>query len=215
MKVYSKNQLQRYPIYLKFFKKLLNEGVTTVSSPMIAKDLGYSEEQIRKDLQAVCDTPGRPKKGRDVRKVIDTLESFLGYHDKVNAVILGAGKLGSALARYPGFGEMGLRIVAAFDVDPAKYGEEDGITVYPIEKLDAVLKETNCRIAIITVPPHEAQAAADLAVKHGIRGLWNFAPTLLTVPDDIILENVNLASSLAVLSHNLNRRLAIEEKFDY
>ena len=97
MKQHSKNQLQRYPIYLKLFRSLIEKGEETVSSPQIAKELGYSEEQIRKDLQAVSDEPGRPKKGRDLHKLVDTLENFLGYRENVKAVLIGAGHLGNAL----------------------------------------------------------------------------------------------------------------------
>ena len=94
MKKFSKNQLERYPFYLKYFKELQAEGVETISSPKIAKVLGYSEEQIRKDLQAVSSIPGRPKKGRNVDKLVDTLETFLGYKGETNAVIIGCGHLG-------------------------------------------------------------------------------------------------------------------------
>ena len=157
MKSFSKNQLQRYPIYLKFFKQLAEQGVESISSPKIAKELGYSEEQIRKDLQAVSDEPGRPKKGRDLHKLIETLESFLGYRDSTTAVLIGAGHLGGALLNYPNFNEMGLSIIAAFDVDPVKIGA----------KIISYSRRTVFQLAEVAVS--EALFVKMLARIHGLR----------------------------------------------
>lgn len=212
MKTYSKNQLQRYPIYLKYLKELFDEGMETISSPKIAKELGYSEEQIRKDLQAICSEAGRPKKGRDIRKLIETLESFLGYRDTTTAVLIGTGHLGGALLRYPNFSEMGFKIVAGFDVDPKKIGTTiNGKPVYSLDDFEKVFPTLASRIVIICVPANAAQAVVDLAVKNDARGIWNFAPTHVTAPSNVVIENVNLSSSLAVLSHRLNEELAKEE----
>ena len=211
MKAFSKNQLQRYPVYLKFFKTLLEEGKTSVSSPYIAKCLGYSEEQIRKDLQAVSKEPGVPKKGRDLERLVETIEKFLGYRDSTTAVLVGAGHLGQALLSYPNFAEMGLSIVAAFDSDPALCGRKvGGKEVFPIEKLPNLLLRLNAHIAIITVPATSAQEVADTVIAAGARAIWNFAPIHLNVPEGVVVENVNLASSLAVLSHRLNEMLSKE-----
>lgn len=211
MKAFSKNQLQRYPVYLKFFKTLLEEGKTSVSSPYIAKCLGYSEEQIRKDLQAVSKEPGVPKKGRDLERLVETIEKFLGYRDSTTAVLVGAGHLGQALLSYPNFAEMGLSIVAAFDSDPALSGRKVGDKeVFPIEKLPNLLPRLNAHIAIIAVPATSAQEVADMVIAAGARAIWNFAPIHLNVPEGVVVENVNLASSLAVLSHRLNEMLSKE-----
>jgi redox-sensing transcriptional repressor len=213
MKSFSKNQLQRYPIYLKYFKSLADQGVEDISSPKIAKELGYSEEQIRKDLQAVSDEAGRPKKGRNIHKLIETLEGFLGYRDSTTAVIIGCGHLGGALLNYPNFDEMGLSIIAGFDVDPQKIGTTiGGKEIFPLEKLANLLPRLNAHIAIVTVPVASAQEVVDTAVASGALAIWNFAPTHINVPSNIVVENVNLASSLAVLSHRLNVELSKEEK---
>ncbi len=213
MKTYSKNQLQRYPIYLKYFKEIAEEGMETISSPKIAKELGYSEEQIRKDLQAICSEAGRPKKGREVRKLIETLECFLGYRDTTTAVLIGTGHLGGALLRYPNFAEMGFKIVAGFDVDREKIGKPiANKKIYSMDEFEAVLPMLNSRIAVICVPASAAQEVVDRAIASGVRGIWNFAPTHITVPNNVVVENVNLASSLAVLSHRLNEELAKEEQ---
>jgi len=212
MKSFSKNQLQRYPIYLKYFKQLSDEGVEDISSPKIAKELGYSEEQIRKDLQAVSDEAGRPKKGRNLHQLIDTLESFLGYRDSTSAVVVGTGHLGGALLNYPNFEEMGLTILAGFDVDPGKIGTKiGGKEIFALDKLPNLLPRLNGHIVIVTVPAQAAQGVVDLAIKSGALAIWNFAPTHINVPEGIVIETVNLASSLAVLSHRLNSELSKED----
>lgn len=212
MKSFSKNQLQRYPIYLKYFKSLAEQGVEDISSPKIAKELGYSEEQIRKDLQAVSDDAGRPKKGRNIHKLIETLEGFLGYRDSTTAVLVGVGHLGSALMNYPNFNEMGLSIIAGFDVDPMKIGSTiGGKEVFPLEKLPNLLPRLNAHIVIITVPASAAQEVVDAAVSSGALAIWNFAPTHINVPSSVVVENMNLASSLAVLSHRLNTQMSKED----
>ena len=204
MRNYSKNQLKRYPIYLKYFKELEAQGEETVSSPKIAKVLGYSEEQIRKDLQAVSNIPGRPKKGRNIAKLIDTLETFLGYKGDIKAVIIGCGHLGQALLHYPNFDQMGLSIVCGFDVDQSLIGKNvDGKEIFDLRNLKEKLTECGAKIAIITVPVNYAQGVADEAIAAGAKGLWNFAPTHLNAPSNIVIENFNFSSSLAVLMHDL------------
>lgn len=206
MKKFSKNQLERYPFYLKYFKELQAEGVETISSPKIAKVLGYSEEQIRKDLQAVSNIPGRPKKGRNVDKLVDTLETFLGYKGETNAVIIGCGHLGLALLHYPNFDDMGLSIVAGFDVEPSLIGKKiDGKQIYDLKEIDDIFPRVGGEIAVVAVPASAAQSAIDAAVKAGAKGIWNFAPTHVTVPNHVVIENFNFSSSLAVLMHRLNR----------
>ncbi len=205
---FSKNQLRRYPIYLKFLSNLKEQGVEYVSSPLIGEELGYSQEQVRKDLQAISDEEGRPKKGRSVSQLIDSLESFLGYRENNPAILIGAGHLGSALLRYPAFSSMGLMIKAAFDVDPNKIGEMIGEThVYPLDDMERLVPGLCAKIAIICTPASVAQEVANLAVKAGCRAIWSFAPIHLSLPDSVILEEVNLASSLAVLSHRLDSLL--------
>lgn len=204
MKTFSKNQLERYPFYLKYFKELQKEGIATISSPKIARVLGYSEEQIRKDLQAISNEPGRPKKGRSVDKLIDTLETFLGYRDSTTAVIIGCGHLGQALLNYPNFKEMGLAVIGGFDNNPSLVGTNiNGKPIRSMSDLSHLTEKQKVDVAIITVPAHAAQEAIDEAVRCGIHGIWNFAPTHVTVPCNIVIENFNFSSSLAVLIHQL------------
>ena len=209
---FSTNQLHRYPIYLKYLKELEADGQEYISSPVISKALGYSEEQVRKDLQAVSQWSGTPKKGRDVKHLIESLETFLGYRDASTAVVIGAGHLGGALLNYPLFKDIGLTVVAGFDSDSAKVGKPIGDKpVFSMEKLNNLAPRLNAHIAIIAVPASAAQSAASAAVQAGIRGIWNFAPVHLDVPSGVVVEDVNLASSLAVLSHRLNTLLSKED----
>ncbi len=211
MKSYSKNQLGRYPLYLRILKKMKEEGAATVTSSQMASMLGNSEEQVKKDLAAVSASLGVPGKGRDVSSLIDDIENFLGYRDSTRAVLVGVGRLGAALLDYPGFKEIGFDIVAAFDSDPGKIGAEvSGHVVLDAADLSEMLPKLQASIAILCVPSRAAQKVADAAVKAGIRGIWNFAPVPLDVKAPAIAENVNLASSLAVLSHRMKTILKEE-----
>lgn len=210
---YSNNQLGRYPIYLKYFRELLGEGCEFVSSPKVAAKLGYSEEQVRKDLQAVSLESGRPKKGRSVKQLVEDLESFLGYHDAASAVLIGVGHLGGALLNFPAFSEMGLEIIAGFDSNPSLIGKTvGGKMIFDAERLPELMGQLQANIAILTVPSAYAQQVAELAISSGAKAIWNFAPVQLDVKEGVVVENVNLASSLAVLSHRLNVELAKEGK---
>jgi redox-sensing transcriptional repressor len=213
MENFSKNQLERYPIYLKYFKELEKNGIQEISSPKIADKLGYSQEQVRKDLQAISGEPGKPKRCGSVEQLISDIETFLGYRDATTAVVIGTGHLGGALLNYPAFQGMGLEIVAGFDNDPEKVGTlMSGKMIFSSARLGDLLPRLNAHIAIICVPAHAAQGVVDEAVKFGAKGIWNFAPTHVTVPDGVVLENVNLASSLAVLSHHLSVELSRKKK---
>ncbi|MBP5091912.1 MAG: redox-sensing transcriptional repressor Rex [Bacilli bacterium] len=213
MENFSKNQLERYPIYLKYFKELEKNNIQEISSPKIADKLGYSQEQVRKDLQAISGEPGKPKRGRSVAQLISDIETFLGYRDATTAIVIGTGHLGGALLNYPAFQSMGLEIVAGFDNDPEKVGTlVGGKMIFSIDRLGDLLPRLSAHIAIICVPAGAAQSVVEDAVKFGAKGIWNFAPTHVTVPDGVVLENVNLASSLAVLSHHLSVELSRKKK---
>ena len=132
---------------------------------------------------------------------------MLGWDNTADALIVGAGNLGKAIAQYEGFEAYGLRIVAAFDKDPAKVGMKVGnLTILPIEQINQYIKTNRVAIAVITVPASSAQAVADLLVKCGIRGIWNFAPKDLKLPDDVVMQRTDLATSFAVLSVKLRKQ---------
>lgn len=202
----SKRQLERYPIYLRYLLILRDSGAKTISAPAIAKALRLSEEQVRKDLQAVAHNEGKPKQGRDVNDLIHDIETFLGYGASTKAVVIGVGHLGQAFLNYNGFAKYGLDIEAGFDVDKTLIGSQiNHKHIYDMKEIDTVLPLLNAKIAILTVPVSVVDSVAKKLVRSGIQAIWNFVPVHLDISEKVVVENVNLASSLAVLSHKLNK----------
>ena len=196
----SRAALGRLPTYLSHIRKLQAAGVTSTSATAIAKALGMGEVQVRKDLSAVSGT-GKPKTGYLVSDLAAALEKHLGCHHKTLAVLVGAGELGRALLNYGGFADYGAEIAAAFDIDPARRTPAaNGKPVYPMERLEEFLRETPVSIGIITVPAVAAQEVCDRLVAAGIRAIWSFAPVQLQTPPDVIVQQENLALSLACLN---------------
>lgn len=194
--------LRRLPVYLHYLTSLRGKK-RNVSASVIAAHFGLNDVQVRKDLGAVSGT-GRPKTGYDVEELIDQMERCLGCRSETKAVLVGAGNLGRALLSYGGFADYGLHIVAAFDADESLCGAgAGGKPVYPMSQMEDFCRQEGVRLGIITVPVDAAQAVCDRMVACGIRAVWNFSPTLLTAPKDVLTENENLASSLAVLSRHL------------
>lgn len=203
----SKRTLYRLPVYLSLLQEKRREGVEYISATTIANLLGLNHVQVRKDLSCAS-TAGRPKVGYAIDVLIKDLQNFLDYNNTKNAVIVGAGDLGKALLGYGGFTSYGLNIVAAFDNNPALAGTSvKDKPIFAMEKLPRVVENMNVHIGIITTPAHTAQAVADVLVKNGVKAIWNFAPTSLNVDEDIIVQNENMATSLAVLSSKLNEKL--------
>ena len=201
----SKHTPQRLTMYLSYIKGLPEDAPKNISATTIAEALQLNDVQVRKDLASVSSS-GKPKVGYNVKDLIAELEAFLGYNDIDNAVIVGAGSLGKALLNYSGFKAYGLNIIAAFDLceEPTEF---QGKTVFPIAQLESFCRKVNIHIGIITVPASSAQEICDLLVNSGIRAIWNFAPVHLVVPDGILVQNENMASSLALLSNHLREQM--------
>ena len=192
-------------MYLSYIQGLPEDAPKNISATTIAEALQLNDVQVRKDLASVSSS-GKPKVGYNVKDLIAELETFLGYNDIDNAVIVGAGSLGKALLNYSGFKAYGLNIIAAFDLceEPTEF---QGKTVFPIAQLGSFCRKVNVHIGIITVPASSAQEICDLLVESGIRAIWNFAPVHLVVPDGILVQNENMASSLALLSNHLREQM--------
>ena len=206
----SVNTLQRLPTYLNYLKSLDDDG--NISSTEIARALGLNDVQVRKDLSSVS-SGGRPKVGYNIRGLILDLKEFLGYNAVNDAVMVGCGNLGRALMSYRGFREYGLRIVAGIDVSDDIVGEEvSGKPVLPLSGLPQYCRENGIRIGVITTPAQAAQKACDLLMEGGIKAVWNFAPAHITVGEGVLVQNENMACSLALLSKHLNEMLEEEEK---
>ena len=208
----SKNMLLRLPLYITYLQQKLDENETHISAPKIAKDLGFNHEQVRKDLALVTCDGGKPKVGRDIRKLIQELENVLAYKDLLKGVIVGTGHLGVALMNYRCFNNYGMEIVCAFDNDTKKINSVyNNIKIYSIDSLESICKENKIEVGIITVPIEWAQQIADLLVKAGVRAIWNFAPTHLTVPNNVVLHNENMAASIAIISQEIKSKEIFKE----
>ena len=205
-KAISKSVLKRLPGYLAYLKNMPENAPANISATALANALGMGEVQVRKDLAMVSDG-GRPKIGYMRESLIDDIEQFLGYDNTTDAVLIGAGKLGQALMGYKGFDEYGLNVLAAFDVAPKMDRTEEGKPIYPLEKLASFCRTHKVLMGIITVPAEAAQTVADQLIAGGIKAIWNFAPTHLEVPDNILVQNENMATSLAVLSMHLQAQI--------
>lgn len=202
----SKAVLKRLPGYLAYLKTLPETAPAHISATSLANALGMGEVQVRKDLAIVSDG-GRPKIGYLRESLIVDIEQFLGYDNTTDAVLIGAGKLGQALMAYIGFEAYGLNIQAAFDIAPPMNKTGEGKPIYHISKLEQYCRIHKVLMGIITVPADNAQEVADLLIAGGVKAIWNFAPTHLDVPDGILVQNENMATSLAVLSVHLRAQI--------
>lgn len=200
-----KSTLGRLPSYYCEIENRVARGEEYVSSTAIAESLGINPVQVRKDLASISSEPGRPNVGFRVSTLLEDLKIYLGYDHYDEAVLVGVGALGHVLLHYGGFAKYSLDIVAGFDREPKekKVGEKP---VLPIAKMVPFLKRTHINIGIIAVPAPEAQSVADILVAGGVQAIWNFAPTALNLPDNILVKNENLAASLAALTAELRRR---------
>lgn len=201
----TKNQLRRLPSYLHLLKNLSGSGMKDISCQTIASCLDLNKEQVRKDIALISSIDGIPNKGRDINILIKDIETILGYDDTHNAFIVGVGSLGKAFLHYNGFENYGLKIVCAFESNPSLIGTTcNDKPIYDVNDLSLeTIEELNAKIGIIAAPAEFAQEIADKMVAAGVEAIWNFAPTKLILPKDIIVSNMDLATSLAVLSHQL------------
>lgn len=198
----SPSTLKRLPKYLHYLKRLLAEQ-THISATAIAQALDCGDVQVRKDLANIA-AGGKPKTGYEKETLIDALETFLGYKNVHNAVIIGAGKIGMALFEYAGFAAYGLNIVAAFDKDISKVGvSEKGRYIYPLADFPEFCRQVNVKIGIITVPADAAQETCDLLCENGIRAIWSFAPVHLNAQKNTLIQYENMAETLAILSGHI------------
>ena len=191
--------LQRLPIYLNYLKSL-PEGDKYISSGAIAAALGMGEVLVRKDL-AYTSSSGRPKVGYVRAELVAAIEEYLGCNKKKNAVLVGVGGLGSALLSYGGFSKYGIDIVEAFDSDPEKIGTTvGGKAVRGDDELASAVNKYGALLAIVAVPAVAAQQVCDCLAASGVNGILNFAPVQLKAPENVVVRNIDVAASLAILA---------------
>jgi len=203
----SVQTLRRLPVYLHYLNSIKGTR-KNISATAISGAFGLNDVQVRKDLGAVSGS-GRPKTGYVVEELIEQIQAYLGCGTETQAVLVGAGNLGKALLSYGGFADYGLKIVAAFDADPKLCGTLVAWRpVLPMQDLGPFCRSNKIRLGIIAVPVAAAQPVCNELISYGVKAVWNFAPTILRVPETVIAENENLASSLAILSRHLQNSLA-------
>ncbi len=184
-----------------------DDGGVTVSSEQLARRGHTTAAQVRKDLSHFGSF-GKRGLGYSVDELRDRLRIILGLDRVWRVILVGAGRIGSALFEYPDFKKRGYDCVAVVDNDPAKIGEKWGERVIqPAEELESLIKELRATLVILAVPASAAQLVAECSVNAGVRGILNFAPVQIQVPEDIPVENVNLVMELEALSFQITRAL--------
>ncbi|MBQ7199111.1 MAG: redox-sensing transcriptional repressor Rex [Selenomonadaceae bacterium] len=202
-KIFSRATLDRIPLYYRALKVLNDSGEKIISSSKLAKILEITPEQIRKDFSDFGQF-GIKGVGYNVDKLKRGIEKILGLQYKWKMAIVGVGHLGTALANDKIFPLQGFQVSALFDIDENLIGKKiNGVKVYDFAKLDAVIRRKIIDIGIITVPDTQAQIVADALIGAGVKGIWNFAPTKISVPPEIHLVNEDLFIGLTTLSHHL------------
>lgn len=190
----------RLSLYLRCLEGWYRDGVQKVSSRQIAEALGISDAQVRRDL-TVLGSLGQPGVGYAIPNLISAIRQAMGIDRNWVAVLIGAGNLGRALLHYRGFGQKGFEIAALFDADPTKIGQEiDGLRVHSLDELPEVVTTRRAELGILTVPGEAAQSVAERLAEAGIRGILNFAPVVLRLPNSVRLVNVDFTIQLEQLA---------------
>ena len=206
LKRIADSTVRRLSLYLRFLEEFENAGLTTVSSDELAARGGTTSAQVRTDL-SFFGSFGKRGLGYQVAELTQRMRRILGLERDWRVIIVGIGKIGSALAQYEGFQQRGFRVVGLYDSDPAKIGREVyNLPVLPIEAIAEDNRERPVDIAVIAVPASAAQRVVDQVVAAGITGIMSFAPIQLHVPADVTLNTVNMAMELERLSFALSNR---------
>ena len=191
--------IKRLPKYHRYLKELMRNDVDRISSKELGEKIGFTASQIRQDLNNFGDF-GQQGYGYNVKELYKQISLILGLDKEYTGIIIGAGNLGQAIANYNRFSESGLTIECIFDANPKLVGMRiRDIEIKDIDTLSQYLQERSVDIGIICVPRINAQKVTDMLVKGGVKGIWNFAPVDLVVPDDVKVENVHLSESLLTL----------------
>ena len=200
--------IKRLPRYYRYLGELLAHDVVRISSKELSEKMGVTASQIRQDLNNFGGF-GQQGYGYQVEYLYTEIGKILGLDQRNNLIILGAGNLGMALTNSSGLQNRGFEVIGIFDINPEVIGTNvHGITVLPVDALEQFIKENKVDIAVLTVPKAVAPILASNVVKWGVKAIWNFAPTDLHLPPDVVQENVHLTESLMRLSY---KKKAVEE----
>lgn len=199
----AESTVRRLSLYLRFLEEFEAQGTDTVSSEALARRGGTTSAQVRKDL-SFFGSFGKRGLGYSVPELAAKLRDILGLKRDYDVIVIGAGRIGSALVTYRGFAERGFHVRLVYDRDPAKIGTAwNGRTVRDIRYLEADLARNPIDIAILATPAQAAQPVADRLVAAGVRAILNFAPVQLAVPEGVAVKSVNMALELEALSYAL------------
>lgn len=199
--------VSRLSLYLRELQHLVAHGTQTTSSSQLGERLGFSDAQVRKDL-AHFGNFGHPGVGYRCDELISEIRRILGTDRRWSVALVGVGNLGRALLGYRGFQSQGFSLAAAFDSDPAKVGTMiEGVEILAIERMPQIVAERTIELGLIAVPGNFAQAAADLLVVAGVRGIVNFAPVTLALPEGVSQVGVDLARELEQVAFAVANRL--------
>jgi redox-sensing transcriptional repressor len=203
MKHIAESTVRRLSLYLRFLEEFDARGQTTVSSGELARSGRTTSAQVRKDL-SFFGSFGKRGLGYGVKDLIAAIREILGLEHDWSVVIIGAGKIGAALAQYRGFTARGFNVIGIYDADPAKIGHAiGGLTVRADSDIEKDVAKLKPRIAVLCVPADAAQPIVDRLVKAGMKAILNFAPAPLVVPDGVTLRAVNMATELEILAYTL------------
>jgi redox-sensing transcriptional repressor len=208
MRRIAESTVRRLSQYLRFLEEFEASGVRTISSEALASRGGATSAQVRKDL-SFFGSFGKRGLGYSVSQLVARLRDILGLEQPYRVVVVGAGKIGSALAHYRGFSRRGFHVAAVYDVDPRKISAGAGpVPVRDVRRLERDLAAEPADLAIVSTPPDAAQEVVERLVRAGVRAILNFAPVQLTVPAGVAVNDVDMALELEVLSYELRQRRA-------
>jgi redox-sensing transcriptional repressor len=201
-----KNSLKRIFLYRACLVRLKLMGVERVYSYTLANETGVTSDQVRKDFSEFKIT-GNKRGGYNIDELLEKMESIFHRNQDHNIVLIGMGNMGLALSKYSRFVQRNMNIVATFDIDPFKQKQRSDIPVYSMNRLKEIIERFRVKVAIIAVPEISAQEVADELVRHGIKGIVNFAPVLLRMPPDVVINNVNLCDELESVIYYVHKQM--------
>ena len=204
-----KNSLKRIFLYRSCLVRLKLMGVERVFSYTLANETGVTAEQVRKDFSEFS-IKGNKRGGYDINDLLDKMEKIFHKNQDHNIVLIGMGNMGLALSKYSRFVQRNMNIVATFDIDPFKQKQRSDIPVYSMNRLKEIIDRFRVKVAILAVPEISAQEVADELIRHGIKGIVNFAPVLLKIPPDVVINNVNLCDELESVIYYVHKQLKVE-----
>lgn len=204
--------IKRLPRYYRYLSALHQMGISRISSGDLSKRMGVAASQVRQDFSHFGGI-GLQGYGYEVSLLLNEIRNILGLEENKKVIIIGAGSLGQALAKYPNFERDGFEITAIFDANPRLEGQSVGQhTIFHISELQSFIEQNQVDIAALAVPTVFAREVCNNLVSYGIKGIWNFASVELDVPDNVVLENIYLIDSLITLGYRMDSQKQLEEK---